>query len=138
LAKKSEGDTEAAAEAKAIVESVRAWIARELARAKDLSKTAPAEAVEQMAVLLKTVRGMEEAEQVQAILKPPKADKNVMALSRLRRSVLLLRKAIARRGLRKAEKRRAAELKKKLEAFLEKEDVSEALTTEAELLAKGL
>lgn len=138
LDKKSEGDTEAAAEANAIVESVRAWIARELARAKELSKTAPTEAVEQMDVLLKTVRGMEEAEQVEAMLEPLKADKNVMALGRLRRSVALLRKTIARRGLRKAEKRRAAQLKKKLEAFLEKEGVSEALTAEAVLLAKAL
>lgn len=40
---------------------MRGWITKEPARAKELSKTAPAEAVGRMEVLLKTVKGMPKA-----------------------------------------------------------------------------
>lgn len=136
-ATKSKIDTQAK-EAKAILEHVRDWIAGELARTKELSKTQPTKALQVADRLVRTVRGMPEEKEAAQVLKSLKNDPNVRVLATIAKDVDTLRRRMEIRGQSKAARMTAARLKKRIEIFLKKDGLTEAVKTEAGELLKSL
>jgi len=138
LGKKAQGKGPVAAEAQAIIESVKLWICDELDRLEDLGKTTPAAAVREFDALIKTLSGLPESGDADELLKPLKADKNVMALVWINKLITTFWKVKEKRGATTGVQKSAARLKKRLRSFLDKEDLSAPLTREAEALLKTL
>ena len=136
-ATKSKIDTQAK-EAKAIHERVHDWIEDELARTKELSKTQPTKALQAADRLVRTVRRMPEEKEAADVLKPLKDDPNVRVLATIAKDADALRKRIEIRGQSRAARTTAARLKKRIEIFLKKDGLTEAVKTEAGELLKSL
>jgi len=136
-ATKSTIDTQAK-EAKAILERIHDWIAGELARTKQLSKSQPTKALQAADRLVRTVRGMPEEKEAAQVLKSLKNDPNVRVLAMIAKDVETLRRRIEVRGQSKAARMTAARLKRRIEILLKKDGLTEAVKTEAGELLKSL
>lgn len=124
-------------EAKAILESVKAWITAQLEEARELSKTRHAAAMVKAEMLTRTLRGMPEGKEAQTILKPLKADRNVLLLANIVRSLDALKARIEQRGPGRATKREAGALKSRISSFLKRRNLSDALKAEAKEMLKS-
>jgi thiol-disulfide isomerase/thioredoxin len=138
LGKKAQGKGAVAAEAQAIIDSVKLWMSDELERLDNLGKTRPTSAVRGFEVLIKTLSGLPDSDDAEELLKRIKADKNVMALVLISKAITKFWKVKERRGATKGVQKSAARLKKRLRSFLNTEDLSEPLTREAEALLHTL
>lgn len=138
LERKATGKGPAAEEAAAIVAAVRAWIKQATDKAGKLADTTPTKAVASLAILVKTVKGLPQAEAPAAMLKALKADRNVTALIKIRTDIARHLRRYARRKGRSAARTSAKNLKKRIETLLKKEGVSDAVKSEADELLKKL
>jgi hypothetical protein len=137
LERKAKRTDKTAEEAKAVLASVNAWIAAELQKAKDLSKTQPAHAMVKAEMLARTLRLMPEGRKAEDILKGLKADRNTALLAANLKSLDALKARIEQDGAGDATKREAAAIKGRISSFLRRKDLSDVLKAEAQEMLKS-
>lgn len=138
LQTKAKRDDKTGAEAKAVLKSVQAWIIAELQKAKGSSKTQPADAMVKADILARTLRGMPEGKEAEAILKPLKSDRNVAMLASIVRSLDALKVRIEQRGSSKTTKREVVALKGRTTSFLRRRNLGDAVKAEAKKLLESV
>ena len=138
LENKAKRDDKTADEAKAVLASVNAWIAAELQKAKELSKTSPARALVKAEMLTRTLRLMPEGRKAEDILKPLKADRNTALLAANVKSLEALEARIEQEGATPATKREAASVEGRISSFLRRKNLSNVLKAEAEEMLKSV
>ncbi len=138
LETKAKRDDKTGAEAKAVLKSVNAWIIAQLQEAKRSSKTQPAETMVKADILARTLRGMPEGKEAEAILKPLKSDRSVAMLASIVRSLDALKDSIEQRGSSKTTKREVVALKGRTSSFLRRRNLDGAVKAEAKKLLESV
>jgi hypothetical protein len=133
---KIDRDDASGAEAEAISRTVRAWIDHELAQAEALADSQPAQAAAQLQLLAKTLRGMEEADQVNELLASLQADENVEDLAQLCQYTQQFQQNLWVKGCGRTAERAQQELLGRFDSYLQREDLTSALRAEAEQQAQ--
>ena len=134
----SKGDGETAAEAAAILASVRSWVSVSFDNAVEISEYRPAEAVIILNTLADTVRGLQEATRIEELRTGLLIDKNIRYLTELRTEYDNLEKTIAHRSSDANLRMRCNALKKRLELYKNRPDMSASVIEEADELLSRL
>ena len=137
LERKAKQDDKTGAEARAVLQSVKAWTAAELQKAKALSTAQPAHAMVKADMLTRTLRLMPGGRKAQDILKPLKADRNTALLASNVKSLDTLTARIDQLGPSAATKREAVALKGRISSFLRRTNLTDTLKAEAQEMLKS-
>jgi len=121
-------------EAKAFAERLRQWIARYTEAVIEKSAERPAKSVVEFDEYLKLVKGLDEEDAVSDRKRELKRDRNVAVLVAHYKSRDKIVEYKRKSGKSRQTEAAEAKLAKKLEDFLEKKDLDEALRAEAKLL----
>lgn len=127
-----------AAEAAGILKKARAWIAAETKRLTEMSSVRPAAALGPLRTLAATTAGLPEGARAQALLAELEKDPNVAAMSELAGAVNALLDKIYRDGEDIEAGRQASALQERIEACLERSDLTAPLRDEAKALTTAI
>ncbi len=137
-ASEREDEAEAAAEAQAMINSINTWIAGQIAAAKELKDKEPAHALILLEELKSTVRNMDIADQVDGMIDELEEDRNVKALAGILEDANTLAAKLWTEGMGSTSKRAAESLRKQLDKFLDRDDLSKALEAEAKAIRQTI
>ncbi len=133
LERRAKGSDEAqAAEAQAILDSVNAWIEAELLDIAGQIETEPAHAFIRLSIMDQTLKGMDEADQVDELADPLKEDDNIEDLAELIVKMDKLQEMADTHGPTRQVANNCRSADKALERFLKRDDLTDALRAEAE------
>jgi len=127
-------DDDRGAEAKAFAERLRQWIAKYTEAVIEKSAERPAKSVIEFDEYLKLVKGLDEEDAISDRKKELKRDRDVSALVAHYKSYDKILEYKRKSGKSRHTEAAEAKLVKRLEDFIEKKDLEEALLAEAKLL----
>ncbi|MCY2930183.1 MAG: thioredoxin family protein [Planctomycetota bacterium] len=138
LDSRAKGSSDEAQEAAAIVKRARAWIFTETTRLADVSTTKPGAALGPLRILAATTAGLPEGDRPARLLADLDKEPGMDTLAQLSQTGTALLDRIYRDGEDVEIARQAAALRERLEACLEREDMSPALKREAQAMATAI
>jgi len=124
-------DNEKGKEAKALAETVRAWVSGETRRLVKQAKTLPGKTYLEVSRLVKRASGLPEYAQLKELQQQLSTDRHVKALSRLLADLEKTNQWIAEKGASSSASRKLESIRRKLEALAARKDASDVVAAEA-------